>query len=532
MPTVSELKEKARSYEREGQVEKALAIYVHILKHLEGKPAIAKVVPLFVKLGDLHLKLDHSADAVAAYERAAEHYAAQGSSQRVVALCTKIVGVQPGRLGVHAKFARQLVKHGHVGSATDVLMEYAQDAKLDKAVEVLDELEGRPDAEVKPMLESLLDSIERGEPLKAEETAQRVSTRLSQTTDSIAGELSDVQIETSSGKDVAAVEATEADRTSEPLTPEPIDLGFTTGELATEPVAAGVWEPGPPAVATPEPPAPPAPPAVGAEKPPPLVAARPTPEHLDVTIDSAAAAREWTPPATEPRSEPQKTGRSPAVLVGGGFLVGLLSGVGLAMAGVIPTGGGNGSEAQIASTPPPTQQSDAPAPVTPVADTTAAVDSVADTSSVEDAAIDTTGTADTTGVAAAAPPADSLGTPANTTPPPTPTDFVSVDSTAAAVPIMVEGLTIQSQVEVESQGRAGHRVVQLLDWADPITIESYRLPDDTTDEPQTGPLRVTVTPPDTVVGIMRFNGYQIFASGVMPEDSLRSLLSRLVEGGN
>ena len=65
MPTVSELKERASSYEQEGQIEKALAIYDHILKHLEGKPAIAKVVvPLFVKVGDLRGMLDHWADAV------------------------------------------------------------------------------------------------------------------------------------------------------------------------------------------------------------------------------------------------------------------------------------------------------------------------------------------------------------------------------------------------------------------------------------------------------------------------------------
>ena len=219
----------------------------------------------------------------------------------------------------------------------------------------------------------------------------------------------------------------------------------------------------------------PAPPAVEVEKPPPLVTPRPTPEHLDVTVDPSAAAREWKPFVGQPQPEPQKTGRSPAVLVGEGFLLGLLSGVGLAMAGVLPIGGGNGSEAQFGSTPPPAQQSDAP-------------------------------------------------TPAAVTP--------GADTTAVAVPITVAGLPIQSQVEVESQGRAGHRVVQLLDWADPITIESYLLPDDTTGAPQTGSPRVTVTPPDTVVGIMRFNGYQVSASGVMPEDSLRSLLSRLVEGGN
>lgn len=483
MPTVSELKERALSYEEEGQVEKALAIYDHILKHLEGKAAIATVVPLFVKVGDLRLELDHSGDAVAAYERAAEHYALQGSSQRITALCTKILGIQPGRLGVHAKFARLLVEHGHVGSATDVLVEYAHNAQLDKAVEVLDELEGRPDAEVKPMLESLLDSIERGEPLKAEETARRVSRRLSIATDAIVGELANVRIETSSGEIVGPIEATDADRTSEPLTPEPIDLGLTTGELATEPEEEEA-----PAAATPEPAPPPAPPAVEGEKPPLSVTPRPTPEHLDVTVDPSVPAREWKPFVARPRPEPQKTGRSPAVLVGGGFLVGLLTGVGLAMAGVIPTGGGNGSEAQLGSTPPPAQQSDAPtpAPVTPVADATA----VADRSGVGDSA-------DT-----------------------------------APSPIMVEGLQIQSQVAVESQGHPGHIVVQLLDWADPITIESYLLPDDTAGASQAGPLRVTVTPPDTVVGVMRFNGYQVSASGVMPEDSLRSLLSRLVGGGN
>lgn len=467
VPTVSELKERALSYEEEGQVDKALAIYDHILKHLEGKAAITTVVPLFVKVGDLRLQLDHSGDAVAAYERAAEHYAVQGSSQRITALCTKILGIQPGRLCVHAKFARLLLEHGHVGSATDVLVEYAQNAQLDKAVEVLDELEGRPDAEVKPMLESLLDSIERGEPLKAEETARRVSRRLSLATDAIVGELANVQIETSSGEIVRPIEATEADRTPGPLTPEPIDLGFTTGELATEPEAEPEEEEEAPAAATPEP-------AVEAEKPPLVVTPRPTPEHLDVTVDPSSSAREWKPFVAQPRPEPQKTHRSPAVLVGAGLLVGLLSGVGLVMAGVIPTGGGNGEE-QLASTPPTTQQSatPAPAPVTAVGDTT-----------------------------------------------------------AAAVPIMVVGLPIQSQVEVESQGRAGHRVVQLLDWADPITIESYLLPGDTTGAPQTRPPQVTVTPPDTVVGIMRFNGYQVIASGVIPEDSLRSLLSRLVEGAN
>jgi hypothetical protein len=460
VPTVSELKERASSYEEHGQVDKALAIYDHILKHLEGQAAIASVVPLFVKVGDLRLRLNHSGDAVAAYERAAEHYAALGSSQRVTALCRKILGIQPGRLGVHAKFARQLMEHGHLGSATDVLAAFALDRQLDKAVEALAELEGRPDAEVKPMLESLLDSMDRGEPLKAEETARRVSRRLSIATDAIVGEIFDVQIETSSGEDVGTDEAVEDYRISVPMTPEAFDQGSTTGESATESEEEEGEED--------------APPAVEAEKQP--LSFTPRPPSDDATARPSAADREWKPFVAQPGSKSQKTGLSPAVLVGGGLLLGLLGGVGLSMAGVIPISFGNGSEAQLGSTPPGEQtDAPAPAPVPPVADPV-------------------------------------------------------VESTATAVPIMVEGLPIQSQVEVESQGRAGHIVVQLLDWADPITIESYLLPDDTTGASQAEPIRITVTPPDTVVGIMRFNGYQVSASGVMPEDSLLSLLNRLVVG--
>jgi hypothetical protein len=43
-------------------------------------------------------------------------------------------------------------------------------------------------------------------------------------------------------------------------------------------------------------------------------------------------------------------------------------------------------------------------------------------------------------------------------------------------------------------------------------------------------IQINVTPPDTVVGVRRMDGFMVYASGVMPEDSLRSLMSRLVEG--
>ncbi len=187
MPTISDLKDQARTLEQQGQFEKALTIYQHILKHLEGTPALAKVLPLYVKAGDLLHKMDRQEEAVASYQTAAEQYAASGAAPRVTALCGKIIRLVPERRDVYTDFVRQLIDHGHVGSARDVLADYARYAGMDKAIETLDDLAGRPNSEVQPMLERLLNSFELDD--QSEQAAERVSTQLEQVTDSMAGEL-------------------------------------------------------------------------------------------------------------------------------------------------------------------------------------------------------------------------------------------------------------------------------------------------------------------------------------------------------
>ena len=101
-----------------------------------------------------------------------------------------------------------------------------------------------------------------------------------------------------------------------------------------------------------------------------------------------------------------------------------------------------------------------------------------------------------------------------------------VEVSGQAVLAFVEGMEIDEFSEVEAGGRTGFRVVHLLDWANPLVIEAYR---DTTVTMSTF-IQVNVTPPDTVVGIRRMDGYMVYASGVMPEDSLRALMARLVVG--
>ncbi len=244
MPTISDLKDQARALEQQGQIEKALNIYQHILKHLEGNPAITKVLPLYVKAGDLLLKMDRTDEAVASYQTGAEHYAKTGAATRVTALCEKIRRNAPERTDVYTSFVRLLIEHGHVGSARDVLAEYAQISNMDRALETLNDLAGRPNHEVQPMLERLLESFELEE--QDDQTAERVSTHLEHVTDDLAGELTGVpedeklptetteeEEETDEG-DTLAQEAGEDDEDTpaeedafeetEPLTPQLLDL--------------------------------------------------------------------------------------------------------------------------------------------------------------------------------------------------------------------------------------------------------------------------------------------------------------------
>lgn len=156
MATVAELKTKALELERQGHVDKALAIYRHVLKHLEGRRALEAEVPLFVKVGDLELKQGRPDEAIVMYERAAERYVARGVATSVVALCLKILRVDATRTSVYRRFARSLLDAGHVAAARDVLLDYAQRAKRPGAAAALERVAGRPEDEVQSAIERML----------------------------------------------------------------------------------------------------------------------------------------------------------------------------------------------------------------------------------------------------------------------------------------------------------------------------------------------------------------------------------------
>ena len=169
---IATLKQQARSLEQQGDSAQALAIYRKILAHVEGTPAIKQELPLYVKAGDLSLKLGDTKSAVAMYGRVARRYAEYGSAQSVNALCAKILRIAPRETHLYPRLAGLMVKKGFVGAAREVLVRYAKRTNQPKGLQLLERLAGRGDDELRPILEKMLAAAERREKTLAQRAAQ------------------------------------------------------------------------------------------------------------------------------------------------------------------------------------------------------------------------------------------------------------------------------------------------------------------------------------------------------------------------
>ena len=158
---VSSAKQQAQQLEQQGKVREALAMYRHVLTSLEGTPELLRELPLYVKAGDLFLKLDNPRAAVSLYETAGKIYAVHGSAKSVNAICAKVVRVMPERTHVYTRFLRIMLEHGHVAAARHVLAAYAEHADLSETRDRLELIADRTDEHVRPVLEMLVEMAER-----------------------------------------------------------------------------------------------------------------------------------------------------------------------------------------------------------------------------------------------------------------------------------------------------------------------------------------------------------------------------------
>jgi hypothetical protein len=558
---VSELKERARALEQQGRLNEALAIYRHILNHLERTPAIKHELPLYVKVGDLSLKLGNPTWAVEMYERAAGHYVQAGSAKTIISLCLKIVRVDEARVGVFREYAEQLVQGGQVQAAVAVLQEYARRVKKPEAFVRLQAAVDRPDDEARRGIEEALADLN--------EQAAPATPATPAAPKPAGGEF--------------ITEPTIEARSSEalPAPPTPIPPTVRVQAPATPPAFESPPPPTPPTLEVE--PGPFAPPGAerdrarpsGPHRAPERERARPSGPHRVPERERPASPppppplRERPAPHPEPSRAPELARRpAPKVVVGTGpsggrvFREGERRGSGrvvwigvavaaaavvgaLLIAGVIPLGKGSGPGRR--GIEPPGTTTVPPAPSAAPAESVAAAESAAagvgaqapatqPSAAVRPGAPADTGRAagprpDT--VAAQPPPVTPPAAerparpPARVPPPPAPVAVaLPAGASVSGLFVVIDGLPIDSVSDVVVDGRPGHRVVQRLPTGDPVVLTAVPVPPGSDSIGLGEPAVLNMF--GDVVGSRRYWSYQVNVRASVPEDTVSALLGRLM----
>ncbi len=536
---IATLKQQARSLEQQGDAAGALAVYRQILDALEAMGAIRQELPLLIKVGDLHLKCGDADAAVDQYERAAEEYAAQGAAQPVISLCAKIVRADPKAAAAYLRLASRLLEAGFTEGARQVLLDYAQRAKLEKTRAGLERLAGRPEAEVAQILAKAIEAAAQRAPKPAprppapRSPAPPPAPQPAEPHPVLSGDLepSAVAPSPSAPPEPPAAEP--------PIEPSPPSLGDSTPRLT---VPVGALDAEPPSLLEQRPPES-RPDRVSAwmverptELPEPEAAEPAAPGIPPATAPAARApgartpsSPDWPRPPTAPGEPPDVQAPVPSARWGGARryarapspkwlwpAVGTAAVVGgaalLIWLRVIPLDRLRGLASRSSPEAPSTTPAPEPTAVTPdslMARDTATVPSPDTT--VKAAATATP--ADTGMRQPAAPRAISPAPPA--LPP-------GVSLTRPVV--VVQGLEIETVAPLSAEGREGFTITQVLRTGQRIVLEEF--PSDTAGA---GEIAITSLPGDTVVGHVRASGLEVTLKGVLAEDLVVQLLLQLVE---
>ncbi len=142
MSNADKLKRKAAEFEQKKQYDRALELYVQVLEKEDGNSE-DRDVPLYNRVGDLHLRLGNTEKAVTYYEKAVDLYSDSGYLNNAIALCNKILRHTPGRNSIYYKLGKISAKKGFNSDAKQNFLEYADRmqklGKMDEAFRALEE---------------------------------------------------------------------------------------------------------------------------------------------------------------------------------------------------------------------------------------------------------------------------------------------------------------------------------------------------------------------------------------------------------
>ncbi len=175
------LKESARKYEQKEDWRRAIEVYLKAIREFEAgnDPSAGS---LALQSGRRPLPQgQRTRAAVQAYERAADLYGEQGFYNNAIALCGKILRVNPGRIQTYLKLAHLHARKNVVIEAKKNLLEYLERMnalnQLDDAFKAVKEFADQfpGNKEIRLMLSELLRAVlaQRGGPGTAREAGQR-----------------------------------------------------------------------------------------------------------------------------------------------------------------------------------------------------------------------------------------------------------------------------------------------------------------------------------------------------------------------
>jgi tetratricopeptide (TPR) repeat protein len=124
MSKSAQLKRKAAELEQKRQYDRALTTYSEAIEAAAGIPEELDI-PLYNRVGDLHLRLGDLDKAVSYYETAVDLYADGGFFNNAIALCNKVLRHAPDRTVIYYKLGKISAKKGFNSDAKQNFLEYA-----------------------------------------------------------------------------------------------------------------------------------------------------------------------------------------------------------------------------------------------------------------------------------------------------------------------------------------------------------------------------------------------------------------------
>ena len=115
---LEKLKESARKYEQKSDWRRAIEVYQKAITEFESGRDPNPDLSIYNRVGDLFIKANEANAAVQAYERAVDLYSEQGFTNNAIALCGKILRLNPGRISVYLKLAQLHARKNEIGRAS------------------------------------------------------------------------------------------------------------------------------------------------------------------------------------------------------------------------------------------------------------------------------------------------------------------------------------------------------------------------------------------------------------------------------